>query len=255
MNPVVMNADDYRNIVDREWDGLVATSEEPFRSLVERAAREPRLRALFPVRSLNNLRLSSNTEYPYQWHLPYLSLLPDGTYLARDRTSEPRPSSDLNAVVRHVADCLDGALRMASMTPGLHEVSQSDASALIAVLRRDSYGVFEMSSTIHGRLGFFAAVREVLPLDPPVTSDDNWDALSDSLWEGLSMEPLGKIAIVWPEPSLMQQMSPADFAIACDVLRDVAELLGDEDATVGAPKAVVVLLVTVAVTGTKSCQI
>lgn len=42
-----------------------------------------------------------------------------------------------------------------------------------------------MPGDIKSKDDFFEAVRAVLPLDPPLVLNKVWDALSDSIWEGL----------------------------------------------------------------------
>ncbi|MCB9617096.1 MAG: barstar family protein [Sandaracinus sp.] len=87
---------------------------------------------------------------------------------------------------------------------------------------------------------FFDAARSTLPLNPPVY--DSWDALSDSLWDGLHQDPSRRIAIVWQGTSEMAPSSPTELTLAMDVLSHVAVLVGAPKATVGNPKELVVLV-------------
>ncbi|MET8884366.1 barstar family protein [Streptomyces rubiginosohelvolus] len=82
---------------------------------------------------------------------------------------------------------------------------------------------------------FFSAVRQSLPLDPPLESSRSWDALSDSLWEGLHAMGERKLTLVWVDAGVVEVGDEEDLKIALHVLRDLAESLSDIDATVGEP--------------------
>jgi hypothetical protein len=73
-----------------------------------------------------------------------------------------------------------------------------------------------------GRDAFFDAVRHALPLDPPVVYP-RWDALSDSLWKGIRVLDVPRVAILWPDSSPFSEESPRDFELALSVLRDVTD--------------------------------
>lgn len=89
-----------------------------------------------------------------------------------------------------------------------------------------------------GRKAFFDAVRLTAPLDPPVVSERSWDALEDSLWEGLFQLPDRRILIAWLDASGYATEFPEDHAVAMSVLASVADLLAGELATTGRPKDV-----------------
>lgn len=89
---------------------------------------------------------------------------------------------------------------------------------------------------------FFEGIRSVGPLDPPALSDNNWDALSDSLWEGIYSLDANKIAFMGPGSAEMANAKPQDFKNATIILSDLTELLGNDDAIGGNPKQVLVVL-------------
>jgi hypothetical protein len=95
---------------------------------------------------------------------------------------------------------------------------------------------------IRDRASFFDAVRNTLPLDPPVVSAHAWDALSDSLWEGLYQLPNKPVAILWPNARAMASASPSDFDIACQMLTYIVAELADTRLTAGQPKVVAVVV-------------
>ena len=90
--------------------------------------------------------------------------------------------------------------------------------------------------------GFFAAIASTMPLDPPLGGGLKWDALSDSLWEGVSKLPDPRIAIVWPDALTLADADPQTFETALGVLADVCRSLADREATLGAVKEVSVIV-------------
>jgi Barstar (barnase inhibitor) len=86
-----------------------------------------------------------------------------------------------------------------------------------------------------GREAFFDAVRSALPLDPPLMSARSWEALSDSLWEGIRSLGSKHVVALWPDSSLFSEGAPCEFDIATSVLADVARSLADPEATRGRP--------------------
>ena len=107
----------------------------------------------------------------------------------------------------------------------------NDAGCATFVL--PAHGIADKSS-------FFDAVRATLPLDPPVIS--KWDALADSLWEGLSDQPEQCILIVWPNAQLLADAAPDVYDTARSIFLQVVPELADPAATVGNPKQVSVII-------------
>jgi hypothetical protein len=89
---------------------------------------------------------------------------------------------------------------------------------------------------------FFASVRAVLPLDPPVQTSYSWDALSDSLWEGLHQLGVETVAIVWPQSEQMMHAEGEAYPVAIDILTDLVFSLADPKFTVDHVTRVLVLL-------------
>jgi hypothetical protein len=109
-------------------------------------------------------------------------------------------------------------------------------------LRQDGWRVFRLAENIADREGFFASVRKTLPLDPPIISDWCWDALSDSLWEGLLELTDKRIAIVWPGASSLNSQDPEVFWHASSILSSVSASLADGRDSLGIVKDVLILL-------------
>lgn len=89
-----------------------------------------------------------------------------------------------------------------------------------------------------GREAFFDAVREALPLAPQLHSSRSWDALADSLWEGIRLDEPDRRVIVWSDAARYALTDPAEHATAVAILRDVADSLRDHVTTSGRPREV-----------------
>jgi hypothetical protein len=124
---------------------------------------------------------------------------------------------------------------------GVHQWQGSDPAALATELLNAGWTVFRLSGLIEDTPSFFRAIRENLPLNPPVQSE-NWDALSDSLWEGLHVFDADKVAVIWPRSDGMRDHDPAGFHTAVEVLMDIATSLADPQASSARTKPLLVVL-------------
>jgi hypothetical protein len=128
------------------------------------------------------------------------------------------------------------------LTPGVFEVSQSEAERLTSEAVAQGAIVYKIrGDEVVDRASFFEAVRKNLPLSPPIVSDYSWDALSDSIWSGLDELETSRILVVWSNSDRLK-VSPINYDIALDVFRDITESIASEELTVGRPKEVNVLL-------------
>jgi hypothetical protein len=127
--------------------------------------------------------------------------------------------------------------------PGLTTVDPAIADEIAIVARRANLPVFIISTAKGiGRDALFDSVRATLPLDPPLESSRSWDALSDSLWEGLRLLRSDTLVIIWPDASTYRRTSPAEYATALSILNDVVESIADDEMTGGRPKRVSVFV-------------
>lgn len=69
-----------------------------------------------------------------------------------------------------------------------------------------------------------------------------WDALSDSLFGGLSALEAKRIVVIWRNHIEMQRISPNDYKIALSVLEQLQEDLGSDEITVSNRKNVEIYL-------------
>ncbi|MFE5594201.1 barstar family protein [Streptomyces sp. NPDC056549] len=122
---------------------------------------------------------------------------------------------------------------------GFHEVSSADIPGILDESARQGIPVFTLSTA--GRTdkeAFFGAVREALPLEPPLgTFRMVWDALSDSVWGGLHELKSPRVVIVWPDARPVAG-AKGDFWIALSILRDVVADLAEVRCTGGRPTQV-----------------
>ncbi len=125
---------------------------------------------------------------------------------------------------------------------GLITVDMDAASNIVAERERQGWRIFRLPRFIASKRQFFEGVRETLPLDPPLHGNEVWDALDDSLWEGLCSLSEDKIVILWPNAAEMKAHAADDFAIARFILEDLPKSLGDPVVTAGTPKQVLVIL-------------
>lgn len=128
------------------------------------------------------------------------------------------------------------------LTPGVYEVSPSEAELLTAEATAIGATVYKLQGDeVVDRDSFFDAVRTTLPLSPPIVSNYSWDALSDSMWSGLDELESSRILIVWSNSNRLKE-SPIDLDIAVDIFRDITESIASIELTDGNPKEVTVLL-------------
>lgn len=124
---------------------------------------------------------------------------------------------------------------------GLHRTGALNVEATRLGAEQAGFTVFVLPTGIVDRTSFFDAVRATFPLDPPLVGSRSWEALSDSLWEGLYTHPARRIAIVWQGTRSMASSTAPDFDMALHVLSDVANLLADLQATRGTTKELAIL--------------
>ena len=126
---------------------------------------------------------------------------------------------------------------------GVRAIDRQEVGRAIDAARSGGLPVFvlEMDERV-GREAFFDAVKAVLPHDPPLTSSRSWDALSDSVWEGVRNLEARRIVIIWPDATRFRDDASADYLVSMEVLADLVDSLGDSVATTGMPKEVCIIV-------------
>ena len=127
-------------------------------------------------------------------------------------------------------------------SPGFHPVASGQVERVVESLKAEGWHLYVLpGETAVDRRSFLHAVSSSLPLDPPLVLHNSWDAMEDSLWQGLLDAAPEKIAILWKRSGELQRRSSRDFETAVSVFISVAESLGNESVTGGPTKRVIVL--------------
>ncbi|MGW7534033.1 barstar family protein [Amycolatopsis sp. NPDC054798] len=113
---------------------------------------------------------------------------------------------------------------MDEIKPGLSVFAEIDLGELTDKANREGYRVLVLSDVGPDKKSFFDQVETQLPTDPPLGKFNVWDALEDSLWEGLRCLPEHKLLLVWPDSKEFAENSPEEFAIALSVFKGLADI-------------------------------
>lgn len=122
---------------------------------------------------------------------------------------------------------------------GVTMIDQSEVDAIASDAEKEDAVVFwvDTNGASDGSC-LFSAVRNVVPLDPPMHSSWNWDALTDSLWSGLDQCWYETIVIIWLGAGCLKTSAPRDYMIAVEMFTHVADTLADMHFTAGDTKMV-----------------
>ncbi|MEV6584141.1 hypothetical protein AB0M92_39160 [Streptomyces sp. NPDC051582] len=125
---------------------------------------------------------------------------------------------------------------------GIHGMRAADAGSLLGAWADSGVRVFEVETGgATEKAEIIQAFARVVPTEP-LASGRSWEGFSDSLWEGLYQLEDTRVAIALSGDQWTHRPH-GDVQTALDVLQDVVTLLQDEQATVGRPTDVCVLLV------------
>jgi hypothetical protein len=102
--------------------------------------------------------------------------------------------------------------------------------------------VFRLPDGIRNKATFFGAIKEVLPLDPPLGTGLKWDALADSIWGGLDDLETDRVLVYWPSNAQMALEAPDDFTTASEIFESIARTLSDPRYTDGEPTFLAVVV-------------
>lgn len=117
---------------------------------------------------------------------------------------------------------------------GLQDMPNADAESVRRELERQGWLVFVLPEGMTDGWAFIRGVKATVPLNPPLVSDNNWNALSDSLFSGIDVLDAERVALIWPGSKRMAELDPEAFSSAREILEDNARLLANtefDDAT------------------------
>lgn len=107
-------------------------------------------------------------------------------------------------------------------------------------LQNDGSRIFILPKDIVDKASFFEAAKKIFPLNPPIEGNrQNWDALSDSIWQGFFDLQERKIAVIWPVGDTDLN---ADLTIALGIFEETSVTLADSRYTAGNPKELTIVL-------------
>lgn len=118
-----------------------------------------------------------------------------------------------------------------------------NAELIVYECQQNGWLIYTLPSNICSKDQFFKAVRDNLPLEPPLQNKKSWDALADSLWSGLDSLPDSNILIIWPDTTTIKTKAPEDFDIAMEILVDLPHSLANAKLTLGKTKNLLILCV------------
>jgi hypothetical protein len=113
---------------------------------------------------------------------------------------------------------------------GLNFIDSSGVSGIEADAAADGARRFVISTAgANGRSAFFDAVRRELPLNPPIKGSSSWDALLDSLREGIYELSEDLVVLLWTGAPDLAAADPKGYQNALSVLTAVSEDLADPE--------------------------
>ncbi|WP_143269355.1 barstar family protein [Mangrovitalea sediminis] len=124
---------------------------------------------------------------------------------------------------------------------GVFSFSRQSIEKSIEEYRLQGWKIYYLPKLMVTKDQFFEGIRESLPLDPPLVTNRSWDALADSLWNGMDGLAEDKILIIWPDSMEMESKEPETFSIASAILADLTTLFADNEITNDSVKKIMVL--------------
>ncbi|WP_394840770.1 barstar family protein [Pendulispora brunnea] len=126
-------------------------------------------------------------------------------------------------------------------TSGVQRVANLDVRAAREAAAKQGAAVYELPGIgITDYVAFFDWIRAHVPLNPPIRRAGSWDALKDSLWQGLFDQKESLIVFIWPNADAM--LPADDRETALFILGDVASNLANAAYTQGHPKVFTILV-------------
>jgi hypothetical protein len=90
-------------------------------------------------------------------------------------------------------------------------------------LRSHKYCIYELNGhDIQDAHSFFHKIKEILPLDPPLSGNVHWDAFRDSVRGGIDRLCESKVAVVWTSVENMLGQGLADLCLATQYFGEVS---------------------------------
>lgn len=124
---------------------------------------------------------------------------------------------------------------------GINFIKENEIAIVRQNAEQKKYKVYDINASCKHTI--FENIKSKLPLDPPLVSNHVWDALLDSLFEGLSLEKSDEFLLICHETHEYKINHPSDYVIFLDVLKSVSDGLFDSENTAGNPKNLYIIMV------------
>ncbi len=103
---------------------------------------------------------------------------------------------------------------------GIYMLPMTDAESCFEALRHEGFEVYTLPE-VDSELAFFDQVRTAIPLSPQLSGRANWNAFTDSLWNGIDECGHPKVSILWPHAETMRRADRSAFHTAVECMQDV----------------------------------
>lgn len=123
-------------------------------------------------------------------------------------------------------------------------VNSSSLQSLDRFLRESGFTVFELNGKqVEDAQSFFAESIKILPQDPQLNGNINWDAFTDSLWGGLANLGQDRVAIIWTNADRMLEHGLQDLLVASGCFEHIASTMATTKYGLARPVQLLVVLV------------
>lgn len=128
--------------------------------------------------------------------------------------------------------------------PNIYCIDSNEQNKLVNYINELDAACFVLDgSHIHDTDSFYLEALSVLPLDPPLKGTSrNWDAFSDSLWEGLANLGRTDAVIIWTEADRTADSALGGLIEVCIVMNDIMRSLQDSATGIRCPVNLVLIL-------------
>ena len=127
---------------------------------------------------------------------------------------------------------------------GLKRASSTDVRNSQVQFERRGWRVFVLPDGIDSKRSFFDAVTATLPLDPPLArARDVWEALDDSLWQGLHDLPDDQVAVLWPDAGILAEADPDAYEVVLGIFTALSRGLMDSAYIADGPETTLAVVI------------
>lgn len=105
-------------------------------------------------------------------------------------------------------------------------MNEKSIKELVKYLEQEHFAIYELDGTgINDIKTFFKTIINVLPLDPPLSGNVNYDAFVDSVWGGFDTLGRERVALVWTDSENMLYSDYNNFIKISELFYDLEKSL------------------------------